>query len=81
MKTRLSERLERLEAAYGPHREPLRIVRQIISADEGRPVPFDPQVARGTASGETINRRGGESAEQFESRALREIEDFQLILS
>jgi hypothetical protein len=72
------KRLERLEATTKP-REPLRIVLQIIRADNGRALPWDPQQARGDG-GATIYRSEGETVEAFTGRALDHFRSLRVVI-
>ena len=70
------KRLERLEQT-ATRREPLRIVRQIIGIENGKPAPWNPAWAR--CDGATITR-GDESPEAFEARALDHFAGNRLII-
>ena len=69
----LVKRLDRLETAGSNTLEPIRIIHQIIGAENGRPTPWRPNWAR--CGDERLTRHDSESSDAFEARALAHFAD------
>lgn len=76
----LERRISELEAVTGPSGD-LRVLWRVIDAQDGVALPSNPTWARPIGrEGAELHRRGGESPEAFERRALEHFSESRVVV-